>query len=71
MKPVNWRAVRLRPETVERLKAACSAMGLSPDALADRIIEHTLVTEAALKLNEQQLAEQRARRAALEAEDLL
>lgn len=39
MKRVDWRSVRLRPETLERLKAACSTMGVaSPDALAERII---------------------------------
>lgn len=69
MKRVGWRAVRLRPETLERLKAACSTMGVaSPDALVERIIDHALVSAAGLRLNEQQLAEQRAAR---EAEDLL
>lgn len=39
MKRVEWRAVRLRPETLRRLRAACSTMGVaSPDALAERII---------------------------------
>lgn len=69
MKRVDWRAVRLRPETLERLRAACSVMGIdSPDALADRMLSHALVSAAGLALNDQQLAEQRAAR---EAEDLL
>ena len=46
MKRVDWRAVRLRPETLERLRAACSTMGVSsPDALAERIINDALEHE--------------------------
>lgn len=56
--------LRLRPETIARLRAAASAMGLSsPDELAERIIL------AAVPPAKESLA--RVAAAAREAEDLL
>jgi hypothetical protein len=38
------RALRLRPETIERLKAAASSFGITVDDLGDRIITEMLPT---------------------------
>jgi hypothetical protein len=38
------KTIRLKPATIERLRAACSAMGISPDdAGVDQLVERIII----------------------------